>query len=306
VVVDIAIVDYSGTTPTLAELTELGRAQAARLAAAGAEPPPGLSQQALRLIGPSVDSDHGGYSRRGGEQLRLYRQTAGGYAATAASNGDAGVIDSYSYGATIIDPSMPSPVPVDYYVNVVRLPDAAAAAAFAEHRSEGWFARPWQGVRSARRIDGGAMAPGATAFAYTYSRPDGIAVPGYYVWLQVGERVAWIDVRGPGASEAAVAPLVAAQAACLEAGWCAAPVPVPPTLGRDGGVPGRRPGCPADWARPHPLTPRSADQGHRGGRQPRCPWSFGPMSRLQGVGGQSFQRGGGNRRAATGGAGIPC
>ncbi|MGH2559891.1 MAG: hypothetical protein ACRDJH_12565, partial [Thermomicrobiales bacterium] len=220
----VAIVDWHGDEPPLADGEKLARRLLERVESTLDEGCPGLGSQVLRLTGGEIVPSADYYLLRDGEALPIYGESAADVDAWMAAAAGIDQTDGYQLWQQIAAGGAETDDDVWYLVELLRFADENAAA--------GWLADTEDRIGrnaafEAVEIDAGAPEVGDESIGYTLEAADGGA---RYRGIspRVGDTVAAIDVIAPETPPAEVVEAFAeSQAACLGKTGCVEPLPLP-------------------------------------------------------------------------------
>jgi arylsulfatase A-like enzyme len=247
-VAGVTVGEFGDRVPELATLEALGGRLLTKLRAGQSGGGPGLSNLALRLAGPGVETRSDEYGRLDGRTLPNYDETAEVFADRAARYGDA--TDVYGLLQSVPAGGFARADDVRYLALLYRFDGEQAAADWLQTGAERAATAP--NVAAATTVDGApTVGDESLTVALSTAREGEETGRGYLTYLRVGAEVAQVQLVGlSDVPLTAVAELARAQAACLGARAC--PTMVPPPAGLP------PPATPAPAAALHPCAPVSA------------------------------------------------
>jgi hypothetical protein len=222
----VAIVDWLGQEPQIAEAEMLARRLLERVETVRQATAPGLYGQVVRLTGEAVIPSLDSYYLLDSEPVRLYGESSLQTIRNDFVLTSGGRIDGYQVHQQIAAGTDAPEDDVWFMLDASRFADEAAAAA--------WLTSTPQRIGSNTAFANLEVVQtqtfGDESISYTLSTADGETI--YRgVSLRVGTVVVTIDITAPQPPSAlAVETLAQVQAACLIAGGCADPLPVPGDL----------------------------------------------------------------------------
>jgi hypothetical protein len=223
----VAIVDWQGEDPDVAEAETLANRLRDRIEATLDDGAPGLGSRVSRLTGSDVVPSADYYLIRDGEAIVLYGESTEQATARSDAAAEIGQTDGYRLWQQIAAGKDGADDDVWYLIELDRFADEDAAAEWLAGTEERVEANT---ALANLEVDRDAPTFGDESFAYTVETSDG-TYRYRSVTLRVGKTIALVDVGAPETPPAeAIAMSVKAQAACLESGGCAQPLALPETL----------------------------------------------------------------------------
>ena len=221
---DLVIDDYTGDAPATSELTPLAELVVERLGDAAAAEGPGLGLQVTRLAGEDVTTFYDYYTRRGGDEVRAEGERTSLMQSDDEYFEEAGSTDHYYYVAEAL-PADEDPTVVSLIGDLRLFTDEESAGAHLETAVEDWTGAMATAYQDIEIVDDAEeFGDGSVAVSYVQDSPYG-PLSGYRIWVQVGDRVAAVELDGDPAISLELAEHMAeAQLACLEDEGCLEPL----------------------------------------------------------------------------------
>jgi plastocyanin len=222
---DLAIDDYSGDAPATSELTPLAELLVERLENPESAEGPGLGVQLVRLVGEDLTTFHDYYTRRGEDEVPAEGERASLRQSDDEFFDETGGTDFYYYTAEVL-PTDEDPTVLSLNVDLRLFTDDEAASDYLETAADDWAgsaSTTYQDVEVVDDVE--ELGDGSVTVSYAQDSSYGSLV-GYRTWVQIGDRVAAVELDGDPAISLSVAENVArAQLACLEDEGCTGPIP---------------------------------------------------------------------------------
>ena len=222
-VAGVTLGEFDRREPDLATVEALAESLLENVRLGQADGGPGLSNLALRLAGPDIDTRADEYGRLGGQTFPNYSETPEEFADRAGRYGDA--IAAYGVGQSFDGGSPARTDDTRYGVSLFQFASEHDAAAWLEGGVERAEQLPY--VTAAIPVANAAtIGETSQTLAITTARSGAGAARGYLVEAQVGMQTAQVQVIGiVDVPLAAVEELARLQVACLQAGSCLDRVP---------------------------------------------------------------------------------
>jgi len=228
--IDLSLWDFTGDAPSTSEVVSVASVLVERLAAAepsAASESPALGIAVPRLTGEDVSTSYDYYTRANGEEIRTDGVSTSQLRSNQQFYDDLGNTDRYYYyGWTVRSEDDDQPYG-SLLIELYRFSDEDSADAYLQTAPEDWVAARSAPYHDAEIVDDAAeFGDGSALAAYEYDYDWG-TVPGYRVWLRVGDQLAAMEIDGdPALTVADAERMAAAQVACLEDGGCVEPFTV--------------------------------------------------------------------------------
>ncbi|MBW3633162.1 MAG: sulfatase [Chloroflexi bacterium] len=239
-VAGVTVGEFHGREPDLATVEALAERLLERVRLGQASADPGLSNLALRLGGPDIETRSDEYGRISGQTFPNYSETPDEFADRTQRYGDAVAV--YGVGQSI---PVGGPARTDdtrYFVSLYEFG--------SERDAVGWLqdgvarAELSPNVIAATPVAGAAVIGDASAtLAIATERGGAGTARGYLVEVRVGARTAQVQLLGvPDVPLAPVEELARSQVACLQAGACPGYASPPASLPQPAATPEATPG----------------------------------------------------------------
>lgn len=234
IVVEIAIIDFSGDAPAASEAVRLGEAIEERFEAVREDGSAGFGPAVLRLDGAEATIGRDWYRRLGDETGRSYFETDAAFEADDAFFDETERTDVYWFFQTISAEDEDDP-PYYYIVNLYRFADEDGVESFVDQTVDDFLENPSDLFSDVDLLDDAeSVGDQSAAISFEFERSDGNEVAAIQYLVRVGDRVAVMELSGvPAPPLSAIEILAEGQADCLEAGACEEWAPVPAGLGDD-------------------------------------------------------------------------
>jgi hypothetical protein len=221
---DLAIDDYEGDSPATSELTPLAELLVERLENAAESEGPGLGLQVARISGEQVTTYYDYYTRRDGDEVPIEGERSSQRQSDDELFDEAGTEDSYFYVAEAL-PNDEDPNLVSAAVDFRHFTDDERAADYLETAVEEWTAVMGDTYTDVEVVDDAEeFGDGSVTVSYVQDSSYG-PLAGFRIWVQIGDRVAALELDGdPAISLSAAEDMAAAQLACLEDEGCVEPI----------------------------------------------------------------------------------
>jgi hypothetical protein len=221
---DPAIDDYEGDSPATSELTPLAELLVERLDNAAESEGPGLGLQVARITGEQVTTYYDYYTRRDGDEVPVEGERSSQRQSDDQLFDEAGTEESYFYVAEAL-PTDQDPNLVSAAVDFRRFTDDQRAADYLETAVEDWSAAMGDAYSDVEVVDDAEeFGDGSVTVSYVQDSSYG-PLAGYRIWVQIGDRVAAVEVDGdPEISLSAAEDVATLQLACLEDEGCVEPI----------------------------------------------------------------------------------
>jgi hypothetical protein len=218
----VAIVDWSGEEPDLADVEALGERLLERVESVLEEGAPGLGAQVLRLTGPALVLSADYYVVLDGAALPLSGQAPRDARARDRAAAEIDQTDGYRFWQQLAPGGDDQADDVWYLAELLRFEDEDAASNWIGDTEDRIAAN-----EDLTDLEVEESSAGDEALFYAVETVDGDTNYRSVV-IRVGATVATIDLSGPEAPPgAAIAALAAAQVACLEDEGCPEPLALP-------------------------------------------------------------------------------
>jgi hypothetical protein len=224
----VLVADWGGTEPGIEDAEALTRALVEKAEQGLRSLVPGLSNQVLRLTGETVNTTSDTYTLREGRDISLYNDPVEDPEDVEARLEAIGQTDAYRVWQELVPATGNQGDDSVYYLSVIRFVDDAAAAAWLADRPDAIEA--YDSFTDVKFVPDDEVDYGDAAFSYT---AESVTTGTHFhnITVQVDDQIVILDISGPTTAPVdAIAPLVEAQLACLEAGECLEPMELPEAL----------------------------------------------------------------------------
>lgn len=226
--IGVTLADWDGTEPNSEDAAALTQALGANVEEVQQSLARGLSNQVLRLTGESVNTTSDTYTLRAGRVVSLYNDPVEDPEEVEARVEALGQTHDYRVWQELVPATGNQGADSVYYLTVIRFVDDAAAAVWLADRPD--LIEAYDSFTNVEFAPEDEVDYGDAAFSYTAeSVTTGTHFHNFTV--QVDNQIVILDVSGPTTAPVdAIAPLVEAQLACLEARECLEPMELPEAL----------------------------------------------------------------------------
>jgi len=221
---DLAIDDYQDDAPATSALTPVAKSLVERLKDIKAAGGPGFGLQVARIAGEDVTTFYDYYTRRHGDEVPAEGERSSQTQSDDEFHDATGMEDSYFYLADVL-PTDQDPTFVSALVDFRHFSDDERAAAYLKSTAEDSTGAMGSGYADIKVVnDAKEFGDSSVAMSFIKDTRYGPAT-GYRIWVQLGDRVAAVELNGnPEISLSAAEDMAEAQLACLEDKGCGQPL----------------------------------------------------------------------------------